>query len=167
MTKHRPAGSIEAALLEALNDLTDRELGDALGKSRSHLYACADPAKREQLHFADAVKLDRALAGKGLAPRFLPILRLHLGGAAPAGVPDLLQGLARAMAELGDVSAVVSEATGDGVLDAAERRRIAKELQELIAVATQLLVRIEPSGQGPQAATFPPLDRREPPDGAP
>lgn len=146
MTKHRPAGSIEAALLEALNDLTDRELGAAVNKSRSYLYACADNAKREQLHLRDAIALDRALATKGLPLRFLPILQQELGPAAPAALLDLVHGVTRAMAELGDVAGEIAKAAADGMVDAAERRRIAKELNDLIMVATQMRESVEPSG---------------------
>ena len=147
MTKHRPAGSIEAALLEALNDLTDRELGEVLGKSRSYLYACADPAKREQLHFADAVKLDRALAAKGLPLRFKPIHDNELGqAAAPVSVGALTARLTDGMKELGDVAALTATVSEDGIIDAAERRRLAKEWHDVEILAAQQRALLEPSG---------------------
>lgn len=148
MTKHRPAGSIEAALLHALHHLSDAELAGSVSKGRPHLYACADPAKREQLHLADAIRLDQALAAKGLPALFLPLMQQAVGGSQPGDVGLVGRRLVRLTKELGDVARPFEEAAADEELTAEERRRLAQEADDVIRQATQLRDSVQPAPLG-------------------
>lgn len=148
MTKPRPAGSIEAALLQALHLLSEAELTEAVAKSRAHFYSCADPAKREQLHLADAIRLDQALIAKGLPALFLPLMQAAVGGSEPGGLDAVGLRLVRLTKELGDVAAAYEAAAGDGQLSAEERRSLANEADDVIRQATQLRDSVQPSPFG-------------------
>lgn len=153
MTKPRPAGSIEAALLAALHHLSDAELVGALNKSRAYLYACADPAKREQLHLADAVRLDQALLAKGLPALFLPLMQQAVGTPAAGSVAQVAHGLVKLTKELGDVARAFEEAASDQALSAEERRRLAQEADDVVRQAAQLRDSVQPAPLAP--ATVP------------
>lgn len=144
MTVHRTAGSIEAVLLSVLHELSDAELEAATQKKRASFYPIADPSRREQLHLKDAIALDRALAGRGLAPRFLPMMQAAIE--APAGdAAEAGQLVTRAMVELGELAAVFERAGRDGRYSPEERRRLAKEADDLVRVATEAREKFEPS----------------------
>lgn len=142
MTLLRAPGSWEAALFNALHDLTDREITAATGKTRAAFDKASQPTSRAGLHFHDAALLDRALVAKGMQPVFLPLFR-DLMGEAPAPAACINQGLRRLGAEVGEVNATVEQALGDGSLDRLDRHAIAKELHDVVACARRLIASLE------------------------
>lgn len=148
MTLHRPAGSWEAALVATLHDLSTAEIEAATGKTRDLFEKLSRGTNRMGLHFADAAKLDAALKARGLPPRFLPLFLALSGGERGQPTVDLERALRRVGCEVGDLFRAAEESNADGVLTAEERRRVAKEAQEVIDQATVIRDALEPPTNG-------------------
>lgn len=144
MTAYRVPGTTEAVLQQVLRELTDEELEAATQKKRSTFYAIADPGRREQLQFADALALDRALLGKRKAPRFLHLMQASAEAGPAADAAAVGRQLTRITRELGQLAGVFDRAAEDGRLDLAERRDLAEEADRLARLAIELRDGVKP-----------------------
>lgn len=144
MTKLRPAETIEAALMAALDHLSPRQIRDATGLSRDHLLHVSDPDDRRVLPARAAAQLDAVLMAGGEEPRLLPTLEherdlvlRRLGGDRRPILPpsDRLHAL---VAETGDVSRALITASADGVLCRQDLRRLLVEAEQVIEAATAM-----------------------------
>ncbi len=116
MAYARKAGSIESALLDALQHLRPAEVEAATGTSVKTLYDAANPMTPRALSLRDAALLDLALAVRGLGRPFGTLFRAlsETGDEALPAPEDALLTLTR---RLGEVA--TAQASGDR--DAAAR----------------------------------------------
>ena len=141
MTHRRMPGTVEAALIETLHELSEAEVRRATGKSLSTFYRASNPQLDAGLHLVDAAALDAALIAKGQAPRLMAIGRrmkeavlAELGGAPPHAPVHPLERLADVTAEIGDVaSALRGACSADGpagrAITAAEAATVLEEIR--------------------------------------
>ncbi|MAV83170.1 MAG: hypothetical protein CMI90_06890 [Pelagibacteraceae bacterium] len=62
MTKTKQIISIEYSLKEILSNLSDEDIKDIIGKTKSYLYKCADPDNDvHHIHFKDVLELEKAM----------------------------------------------------------------------------------------------------------
>ena len=62
MTKTKNIISIEYSLKEILSNLSDEDIKNIIGKSKSYLYKCADPDNDvHHIHFKDVLDLEKAM----------------------------------------------------------------------------------------------------------
>ena len=62
MSKTKEIISIEHTLKEVLKSLSDQDIQDITGKSKSYIYKCADPDDHDRhIHFKDVVALEHAM----------------------------------------------------------------------------------------------------------
>ena len=125
MTYRRAANTVEAVLTEVLKSITDAELARFVGKERGYLMRCANPMDRRSLSLQDAIALDRVLAFRGEAPRFMPLMERLIWAAqseaSAKGVrPEDLA--ARLLVTLGDLQAAVGRLSEQVVAIATDRR---------------------------------------------
>jgi hypothetical protein len=120
MTHARTPGSIEAALMETLRDLSEAEVQRAIpGRTLKSFYRAANPQIDIGLRIEHAAALDAALVAKGKPARLLPLaLQLHglrlaeLGGAPAHDPRPPLERLAETMIEVGDIASALRAACG-------------------------------------------------------
>lgn len=141
MTHRRMPGSVEAALIQTLHELSEAEVRAATGKSLSTFYRASNPQLDAGLHLVDAAALDAALIVKGQAPRLMAIGRrlkeqvlAELGGAPPHAPVHPLERLAEVAAEIGDVAGALRGAcSADGpsgrAITAAEAATVLDEIR--------------------------------------
>ena len=77
-SKIRKIASIEKGLEDVLRSLNEKEIKDAIGKTKDYIAKCSDPepadgVKRSIDHY-QSVALDKACVLKGIAP---PMLTAH------------------------------------------------------------------------------------------
>lgn len=141
MTHRRMPGSVEAALIQTLHELSEAEVRHATGKSLSTFYRASNPQLDAGLHLVDAAALDAALMAKGQAPRLMAIGRrvkeqvlAELGGSPPHAPVHPLERLADVTAEIGDVAAAVrgacsAEGPAGRAITAAEGATVLDEIR--------------------------------------
>ena len=62
MSKTKEIISIEHTLKDVLKSLSDQDIQDITGKSKSYIYKCADPDDHDRhIHFRDVVALEHAM----------------------------------------------------------------------------------------------------------
>ena len=62
MTKTKEIISIEYSLKEVLSNLSDQDIKEIIGKTKSYLYKCADPDNDvHHIHFKDVLELEKAM----------------------------------------------------------------------------------------------------------
>ena len=62
MSKTKEIISIEHTLKEVLKNLSDQDIQEITGKSKSYIYKCADPDDHDRhIHFKDVVALEQAM----------------------------------------------------------------------------------------------------------
>ncbi len=67
--------SLEIALKNAINDLKDKGLREATGKSESHFRKCSDEKNNDNnIHHKDSIEIDKACLKKGFGS---PMLTAH------------------------------------------------------------------------------------------
>ena len=68
MSKTKEIISIEHTLKEVLKNLSDQDIQEITGKSKSYIYKCADPDDHDRhIHFKDVVALEQAMQPLRLA----------------------------------------------------------------------------------------------------
>lgn len=157
MTHQRLAGSIEHALLQTVKDLSPAEIEAATGLKIGTFRKLSNPLNGETLDLDDAAALDAALIKRGLSPRFLAVFQeitmsalQRIGGAAEPKT-DYGRSLRRLDIESGQLAKVIDDALADNHVDQDERRRIAKQAQNVIDHAREIRDAAEP----PHAAVVP------------
>lgn len=151
MTIYRNQATVEKALLDVLPELSERAVAAATGKSPSHFYKVSNPQNDLSLSLRDAAALDVALMAAGKPAVFAAVYEEaqratldRLGGSQPAPKLDIAASLRRAHIEAGHLAQAVDDALADDRITIEERRRIAKEAQDLIDAARQLRDTVEP-----------------------
>jgi hypothetical protein len=141
MTHRRMPGSVEAALIETLHELSEAEVRRATGKSLSTFYRASNPQLDAGLHLVDAAALDAALIARGHTPKLMAIGRrmkeqvlAELGGAPPHAPVHPLERLADVTAEIGDVAAALrgacsAEGPSGRTITAAEGATVLSEIR--------------------------------------
>jgi hypothetical protein len=161
MTLHRPAGSIEDKLRDVLNQLSPDEILAATGKRAATFAKICNPSNDYGLDLPDAAALDAALVARGLSPVFAPALqeiaqatlaRLRGAPTPAADIDRCLRSLAR---EVGELNGEVDKAMADDALDARDRRRIAREAQDVIDNARAIRDMVEPPHGGAGVVAHP------------
>lgn len=140
MTYRRQPGSIEARVLECLQQLSPEDVALHTGKQPSALYKAANPLDRQQLQFLDAVGLEVAMVGIHGEPVFQPLfadltrIRLQfVADRAPAADPmDRLAQVVKEVGDLADELRAARDARGAG-----GRRIVSLELERVIAEAVE------------------------------
>ena len=61
MSKTKEIIPIEHTLKEVLKNLSDHDIQEITGKSKSYIYKCGDPDDERQIHFKDVVALELAM----------------------------------------------------------------------------------------------------------
>jgi hypothetical protein len=143
MSKLRDPLSIHDATRKAHAALGDAGVRAVTGKTESLVQKWSDPdLDGHHVPLYQAIALDVAMVEGGKHPPHFEAFRVALEDAMPqmpAPIPkpppslsEQTLGLAR---ELGEVAAAVAAAQEDGKVTAAEKRRIARQLDELLDVA--------------------------------
>jgi NTP pyrophosphatase (non-canonical NTP hydrolase) len=122
----------------------------ATGKTIDALRKASNPNEGRRLGVDDVVRLAAACEVQGhghdLVETIVALIRAEaaaMGGPAPRRPVGPDAHLRRIAAELGDVNRAVDEATADGRLTGAERKRIGDELGDVIRVATAMRAELE------------------------
>lgn len=147
MTHMRMAGSVEAVLMDVINNLTDAEIFQATGKKRGHFYKVANPLNSMGLHMDDAAGLDAALLAKGMPARFTQLFAEMVAARTASGTPreiDLDRKMRRLTIEAGELCKALDEAMIEGALTIPGRRKIAREAQDVIDVGVMIRDACEP-----------------------
>ena len=62
MSKTKEIISIEHTLKDVLKNLSDQDIQEITGKSKSYIYKCADPDDHDRhIHFKDVIALERSM----------------------------------------------------------------------------------------------------------
>jgi len=140
VTHYRTPGSPEAVLLEVLQLLPPVAVHSATNKKVATFYRVSNPENELGLHLDDAAALDAALLARGERARFAHLLSeltqsalTRMGGEKSNGF-CIDAGLRRITGELGDLARAVDDMLA-GPQDLQERRRVAKEAQDVIDAA--------------------------------
>ena len=147
MTHRRAPNSVEALLLEAAHDLSDRDC-ERLGYSRAYILACTNPMRREQAPYKLIHSIVALRSERGEPPLFID----HLQQAAKSRPLDALQQLGRSIAqvnaEMGDLNRAYADASEDDDYSTEEIRRLAQESDDVATKAgnlrDSLLARLRP-----------------------
>lgn len=149
MTHYRTPGSPEAVLLEVLQLLPPVAVHQSTGKKLNSFYRISNPENELGLHLDDAAALDAALLARGERARFADLLSeltqsaiARMGG-AKANSFCIDTGLRRITGELGDLARAVDDMLA-GPQDLQERRRVAKEAQDVIDAAMAIREAVAP-----------------------
>ena len=152
MTCYRQKGTVNAVLLDVINELSPAAIDKLTGKSADHFYNVSNPRTRWGLHLEDAAGLDAALILAGLPTRFGPLLESLTsakvnGKATGVCLDHALRGV---MACVGDLAREIDKAFEDGKLDLHERRTLATIAQAGMDLFQQIRDEVEPPHTGPQ-----------------
>lgn len=148
MTKIRKAEEFEAVLHRQLRSIPPATLERITGLSRGHLAHCADPDNRKQLTVPAMVGVEVAAMLSGEEPGLLAWCRAEVaaraelfGGDRRGELPPLVL-FAALVAEVGDVSRVLSDRLADGRLCVADLRALLPEVRDVGRQAAALERRI-------------------------
>ena len=79
MSKTKKIISIEHTLKEVLKNLSDQDIQEVTGKSKSYIYKCADPDDQDRhIHFRDVIALECAMNSIHNKTPFTNFLKDHL-----------------------------------------------------------------------------------------
>jgi hypothetical protein len=150
MTLRRDPLSIDAALMQAMQQLSPEEVRAATGKKPHHFHVVSQPNNNLGLWFSDAAALDAALLAKGEPPIFKPIFKserdrvmTRIGDRPPHRPEDVRRRALAIGAVIGDLNRVVhglGERDHDGIAEVlhediallVEIRRQADDLFDLL-----------------------------------
>ena len=152
MTSYRNPGTVEAVLLDVLNQVSPQDVKQSTGKTTSHFYNVANPHTRYGLHLEDAAALDAALILAGFPSKFHPLMEM-LTSAKVNGKANgvcLNHALRAVMTCVGDMAREIDKAFEDGKLDIHERRTLAGIAQAGMDLFQQIRDEVEPPCAGPQ-----------------
>ncbi|MEN2977880.1 hypothetical protein P7L78_19190 [Tistrella bauzanensis] len=137
MTKLRNAEEFEGVLFRQLRHIPPALLERITGLSRGHLAHCADPDNRKQLSVPAMVGVEVAAMLAGEEPGLLAWCRAEVaaraemfGGDRRGDLPPLVL-FAALVAEVGDVSRVLTDRLSDGRLCAADLRALLPEVRDV------------------------------------
>ena len=84
MSKTKEIISIEHTLKDVLKNLSDQDIQQITGKSKSYIYKCADPDDHDRhIHFKDVIALEHSMYQLFQKTTFSNFLKDHLATAEP------------------------------------------------------------------------------------
>lgn len=139
MTKTKEIVSIEYSLKDILTHLSDPDIKNIIGKTKSYLYKCADPDNDvHHIHFKDVLELEKAMIKFKDKTPFSNLFRdyISISEEAISSQRDILTEVVKIGGQMGDLMDIIRESqdeksSGGSSIVPHEKENIYKEIQNL------------------------------------
>tara|TARA_Y100000992_G_scaffold300962_1_gene270746 strand:+ start:415 stop:879 length:465 start_codon:yes stop_codon:yes gene_type:complete len=140
MSKTKEIISIEHTLKEVLKTLSDQDIQEITGKSKSYIYKCADPDDHDRhIHFKDVVALEHAMQRIFQKKPFSQFLKDHINLPEiekPSTQNDVFSEVVNLGGRLGDLMDSINESmdeksSGGSKIVPHEKEAIYQEIQKI------------------------------------